>query len=121
MEELDKKLKERWDSLLENVYGFSDDDWDDVIYEDTINLLDDIDPEQFVESINEFMESGDDELEIEYGDGESIILDRTIVEKLVDNYSEDELLQLAESATELNRAISDLFDDDILDIEEDDE
>lgn len=109
-DKINKLLQEKLDSIMESVDLTDSSDWELIEFDDEVSLDGLIYAEDFVNNLNSFLESDDDELEIEYYDGDSVILERSIVKDLVENHTEAELETLADSAKYLNKVISEMYD-----------
>lgn len=123
MATIDKILEERLNTIMENIeYNNLTDEWDAVAYDDLeeADEIDSLDPTEFIEQLNTFLENGEDEIELFYESGDSVVLESSVVEKLLEVYTESELVEGAENIDRLHEMIADVFEE-ILDIEDEEE
>lgn len=122
MSKIENILKDRLDSLVESIDINDSTDWDDLEYDDLDedSTIDSLDSSEFVSQLHNFVESGEDEIEIFYDNGDSIVLECNVVSSLLDTYSEVELIEGAENMEKLHQMIGDIFEE-VIEIDEVDE
>jgi hypothetical protein len=121
MAKIDKVLEAKIKSMIEEIesspntdipeYLVSEDDYPDD--EDNLDIdIEDysISPEEFLIEINRCIEDGDDELEINYDDGSTLIMDIDIVKHLVENFDDEQLKEASESPENMHELLNLAFD-----------
>jgi hypothetical protein len=121
MTKIDKILESKIKTMIEEIESSSNTDipeylvMDDDYPEDEDNqdiTLEDfsISPDEFILEMNRCIEDGDDELEINYDDGYTLIMDVDIVKHLVDNFDEEQLKEASTSPEQMHELLNLAFD-----------